>query len=114
MKMLFHLLPHEDKTMRKPQNAPRSIYIGLIILAAAISALAQSNKGTVLGTVKDPNDALVNTAKVTVLNTATGESREASSGDDGTYTVANLEPGKYKVTVEATGFQTVVFEEVTV
>jgi len=85
-----------------------------MFLALAISALAQSNKGTVLGTVKDPNDALVTNAKVTVLNLATGESRDVTTSDDGTYTLSNLEPGKYKVTVEAPGFQTVVFDDVNV
>ena len=34
-----------------------------MILALGISALAQSNKGTVVGTVKDPNDALVTDRK---------------------------------------------------
>ena len=100
--------------MTKPRHAARFVSLGLMILVLGISALAQSNKGTVLGTVKDPNDALVTKAKVTVLNIATGESRDATTGDDGTYTVSNLEPGKYKVTVEAQGFQSVVFEDVTV
>lgn len=100
--------------MTKPQHAARFVFLSLMFLAFGISALAQSNKGTVLGTVKDPNDALVTTAKVTVLNVATGVSRGATTGDDGTYTVSNLEPGKYKVTVEAQGFQTVVFEDVIV
>ncbi len=100
--------------MKKPRHAARYVSLGLMILAFGISALAQSNKGTVLGTVKDPNDALVTTAKVTVVNIATGETREASTSDDGTYTIPNLDPGKYRVTVEAAGFQTVVFEEVTV
>jgi hypothetical protein len=96
------------------RQATRFVALGLIILGLATTALAQSNKGTVLGTVKDPNDALVTTAKVTVHNIATGENRDATTGDDGTYTVSNLEPGKYRVTVEATGFQTVIFEDVTV
>ena len=100
--------------MIKPRHAARFVFLSLMILTLGISTLAQSNKGTVLGTVKDPNDALVTTAKVTVLNIATGESRDATTGDDGTYVVSNLEPGKYKVTVEAPGFQSVVFEEVTV
>jgi hypothetical protein len=100
--------------MTNPRHAARFIAPGLIILALAISALAQSNKGTVVGTVKDPNDAVVATAKATALNVATGETRDATTGDDGTFTMPNLDPGKYRVTVEAPGFQTVVFEEVVV
>src|SRR4029453_19402812 len=50
--------------------------------------------------------------KITVINNATGVVREADSGDDGTFTVTNLEPGVYTVTVNASGFQTVNFENV--
>lgn len=100
--------------MTKPRLTARFFSLGLMILALGISALAQSNKATILGTVKDPNDALVTTAKVTALNLATGQSREATTGEDGTYTITNLEPGKYKVTVEAAGFQTAVFDDVAV
>ena len=45
--------------MTKPRQAARFASLGLMILAFCIPALAQSNKGTVVGTVKDPNDALV-------------------------------------------------------
>src|ERR1700682_4381512 len=107
------LTAHEDQTMTKPRHATRFVSLGLMILAFAISALAQSNKGTILGTVRDPNEALVAAAKATARNIATGETREANTGDDGTYIITNLEPGKYTVTVEAPGFQTVVFEAVT-
>ncbi|HEV7473068.1 MAG TPA: TonB-dependent receptor [Pyrinomonadaceae bacterium] len=100
--------------MTKPTHPARFISLGLMILAMCVSALAQSNKGTVVGTVKDPADALVTTAKVTVLNLATNESREVTTGTDGTYVVSNLEPGRYKVTVESAGFQTVIFEDVVV
>jgi len=86
----------------------------VMLLACAITAIAQSNKGSVVGTVKDPNEALVTSAKVTAVNLATGETREVTTGDDGTYVISNLEPGRYKVTVEAPGFQTVVFDAVNV
>lgn len=83
-------------------------------LTLTVSAASQTGKGTVVGTIKDPNGALVTGAKVTATNTATGETREATSDDDGNYTIPNLEPGKYRVSVDASGFQSVVFEEVTV
>ena len=55
--------------MTKPRHAARFVSLGLMILALGVSALAQSNKGTVLGTVKDPNDALVD-RKSTRLNSS--------------------------------------------
>lgn len=100
--------------MRKPPFAKRTFFVLLVTLISAIAALAQSNKGTIVGTVKDPNDALVANAQIKVTNTKTGEVRTAETGDEGTYTVTNLEPGRYSVTAEATGFQTVSIEGVEV
>jgi outer membrane receptor protein involved in Fe transport len=94
--------------------AKRILLLSLFVVALAISALGQSNKATIVGTTKDPNDALVKGAKVTIINNATGVVREAESGDDGTFTVTNLEPGAYTITVNASGFQTVTFENVQV
>lgn len=99
--------------MRKHRIA-RIISLLIAILALGVPALAQSNKGTIVGTVRDPNEALVTGAKVTVTNNATGDTHEAESGGEGTYTVTNLDPGKYRVNVTATGFQPVLFEVVTV
>ncbi len=84
----------------------------LAILAIGLPALAQSNKGTIVGTVKDPNDALIAGAKITATNVDTGETREAQSSGDGIYTIPNLEPGNYLVIAEASGFQTVNVENV--
>ena len=94
--------------------AKRIFLLPLFVVALAISALGQSNKATIVGTTKDPNDALVTGAKVTVINNATGVVREADSGEDGTFTITNLEPGAYTVTVNASGFQTVTYENVQV
>lgn len=75
---------------------------------------AQSNKGSIIGTVKDPNDAIVPNAKVTVTNNANGETQELTSNDNGDFAVTNLEPGNYQITVEATGFKKLVLASVTV
>jgi Carboxypeptidase regulatory-like domain len=100
--------------MRKPIALVRASLLGLLICTFAISALAQNNKGAIVGTVKDPNDALVSKAQVKVTSVKNGEVRTADTSDEGTFTVTNLEPGLYNVTVEGTGFQAVTFEAVQV
>src|SRR5918994_4443022 len=97
--------------MRKLLAAAQLLLLTLLI---STSAIAQNNKGAIVGTVKDPNDALVANAQVKVTSTKTGEVRTADSSDEGTFTVTNLEPGVYNVTVEAAGFQAVTVEAVQV
>ena len=96
----------------------RSFFLYSILLLCFVvlsgTVLAQSNKGSIIGTVKDPNDAAVPNAKVTITNNATGEARETTTSDSGDFSAVNLEPGNYKVTVEATGLKTLVLTSVTV
>ena len=84
----------------------------LLIAAFALGAAAQSNKGTITGTVTDPNGAVVKDAKVTVTNVADGQSRDVTTSDDGTYSIPALDPGVYRLTVEAAGFSQSIIEEV--
>ena len=100
--------------MRKPLAIVRLVWLGLLFSTFAITAPAQSNKGAIVGTVKDPNDALVAKAQVKVTSVQTGDVRTADTSDDGTFTVTNLDPGRYNVTVESAGFQTVTVEAVQV
>jgi hypothetical protein len=88
------------------------LFLCLAIFSGTI--VAQSNKGSIIGTVKDPNDAVVPNAKVTITNNANGETRETTSNDGGEFAATNLDPGNYKVTVEATGLKTLVLASVTV
>lgn len=90
----------------------RIAIIAILTLLCAFSAFAQSNKGTIIGTVKDPNAALIPNAKITITNTATNESTEATSNADGNFIVTNLAPGTYRVKVEASGFKTLIYEAI--
>jgi hypothetical protein len=81
----------------------------LLLLSAFMTlAVAQSpNTATMIVVVADQTGAIVPDAHVTVLNTATGDSREAVSGTDGRATFAALSlVGTYKVTVAREGFGT--------
>ena len=72
----------------------------------AFAAVGQSaNTASMIVTVVDQNGAVIKGANVSVVNTATGATREAVSGDEGSATVAGLPlTGEYKVRVAMTGF----------
>lgn len=85
----------------------------LILLAAlAISAWAQTNKATIVGTVADPGGAVVSGATVTVTNMNTGIERKATTGEDGTYAIPLLDVGTYKVVAQAQGFKDISRENI--
>ena len=73
---------------------------------------AATNASDLSGTVSDPNGAVVAGATVTARNSATGFSRNDTTGTDGTYTFIGLPPGDYEVTVEAPTFKKTVISPV--
>lgn len=76
------------------------------ILALTFSVFAQVQFGQFAGTVVDPSGAAIANAKITVSNPATGENLSTMSNSSGNYTVKEVPPGVYKMTVEAPGFKT--------
>ena len=73
------------------------------LLLIATSAWAQSFRGSIRGTVTDPSGSVIAGAKVTAKNIGTGLQREATSGQDGAYVLAELPAGEYTVTAESAG-----------
>ena len=86
----------------------------LVILLATTLTSAQTFRGTILGTVTDPNGAVVAGAKVTAKNTSTGLERSTTTDEAGNYTIPELPIGPYEVRVEQTGFAAGVVSNVTV
>jgi hypothetical protein len=82
---------------------------GPLLLGCWFSAGLISQSHTHLaGMIRDPTDAGVPDAIVTVVNQDTGFRRLTNSHSDGTYDVASLEPGLYKITVRHPGFRTLI------
>ena len=79
----------------------------LLVLTAALAstAFAQSDRGGITGTVKDPNGAVVANAKVTVTNAETSEAREAITTDEGNFTVPQLQAATYQCDGGGPGLQ---------
>ena len=80
---------------------------GFLICAATWGLWAQTPTATLVGTVRDASNAVVVGAALEVHNTDTGEIRKAVTNEKGEFTVPNLVPGPYEVTIAKGGFRTV-------
>ncbi len=77
----------------------------LMVFLSAASLLAQSDRGTITGTVTDPSGAVIVGATVTATNTATGVDTKTSTSSSGSFTIPFLRAGTYDVTAEQSGFK---------
>jgi hypothetical protein len=68
-------------------------------------ALSQTLNASMVGTVTDVSGAVVPNAKVSISEVDTGIAHNGQTNESGNYLFANLPPGKYSVSVEATGFK---------
>jgi hypothetical protein len=80
----------------------------------AIPAHAQLTRGAITGTVSDPTGAAIPGARVTVTNLDTRQRRATVTNTVGLYRLPALEPGRYTVHVDMTGFASVESTDVEV
>src|SRR5262249_49882015 len=81
-------------------------YLTIFLLLLTSQVLAQSSRARVVGTVHDPQGAVLPGAKVTVTNVATGVENKTVADPQGYYQLFELPIGTYKVKVQAQGFKT--------
>src|SRR2546422_260284 len=85
---------------------PASIRRALVLLAVlATASFGQTYTGTINGLVTDAQGAKVTGARVTLINSATRETRAIETNDEGRYAFVQLQPGSYSVRVTMAGFQ---------
>ena len=82
----------------------------ILLLAAFIASIplfAQKITGDISGTVtSDASGAAVPGAVVQAQNAGTGEKRSVTTNDTGFFRIVDLNPGQYRLSVEARGFKT--------
>src|SRR5260370_41836158 len=87
--------------------------LGLFLLSS--SAFAQVTASASLsGTVVDKNGAVIKGATVTATNKATGQTRTATTNDNGEYKIDLLPAGRYDIKASSSGFADVTSENVEV
>ena len=96
------------------KTARNFLSVCILFLCAGSVAFAQAGRGSISGLVSDPSGAVVNGAKVTALNHATGVELHTVTSDAGLYNFVSLNPGLYVVTASQKGFEGVAQDNVLV
>jgi hypothetical protein len=78
----------------------------VLCLLLAIGAFAQSDRGTITGTVTDPSSAAVVGANVEARNLDNGSVYRATTTATGSFTISSVPVGRYDVAVSSAGFKT--------
>lgn len=91
-----------------------SRFIASAVFALALSGTiaGQVTTADIIGTVEDSGGRVIAGATVTATNVATNQSRTATTSDNGSFSITNLQPGIYNVTVEAASFSRSVVKDV--
>jgi len=83
------------------------VVLGLCVVACT-SASGQDSQ--IFGLIRDPSNASVDGAEIALRNEQTGGARNTKSNESGFYSFPALQPGGYRLTVRAAGFQAIVRE----
>src|ERR1700732_745076 len=79
--------------------------LAVLALMTALPSMAQVFTASLSGLVTDPTGAGVPNASVKIRNVETNDVRQTQTGSDGRYTISQLKPGPYEVTIESKGFK---------
>ncbi|MGE0450523.1 MAG: TonB-dependent receptor [Vicinamibacterales bacterium] len=82
----------------------RCTFVVLLSLIAAAPPASAQQRGSITGKITDPDGLALPGATVTVTNQATGTARDTVTAENGAYSIVNIEPGTYTVSVEMPSF----------
>lgn len=99
--------------MRPNNRSSFLAFLLLFLIFVVVSvAHAQSNTGTILGTVQDDTGASVPDAVIVVKSLGTGEERIIKSDGNGAFNFSNLQVGHYSIAITRDGFSPIKISDV--
>src|SRR5260370_37223120 len=90
----------------------RSQRSAVSLFVFALALFAQSDRGTITGTISDPAGAVVASAAIEAKNVETGAVYKAASSTTGNYTLSQLPEGAYELSVTVPGFKKYVRQNI--
>ena len=90
----------------------RLLAVLLVVLGGSLIGNAQQITGSIVGTVSDPQAAVIGTATVLATNVETGFTRSAPTNGYGQYRIDYLPVGRYNIQVTAAGFEKFVQQNI--
>ena len=94
------------------RGTPVVLALALLLQLVASAAWAQTGTAALVGDVTDTQKQVIPGASVTLSNIGTGASQTTVSDERGTYRFGSVQPGRYNIKVELSGFKTSVIERV--
>ena len=82
------------------------------VLCCALSGMANAQRAALAGSVSDQNGSVIPGVRITLLNLDQGLKREATTNQDGYFSVPFLQPGNYLVTAQKDGFAVAEIKDV--
>jgi hypothetical protein len=95
-------------------DVPAALFPLVLTVVLAVSAVAQVDRGAIVGTVTDQAGARIAGAEVTVTNVSTSQPTKVTTNDEGAFAVNLLKIGVYSVSAEKKGFRRIVQQNVEV
>ena len=81
-----------------------SFIVGCLFISA-VTAFAQTDRGTITGTVSDATGAIIPGASIQARNTQTGAIHQAGTSETGNFTLGQLPAATYELSAELPGFK---------
>jgi hypothetical protein len=92
--------------MRSLRLLFQGLAISLVVLFTASLSNAQSDRGTIAGSILDSSGGAVQGATIVATGADTGAVYKTSSSETGAYRISDMQLGAYNLTVTAAGFKT--------
>jgi carboxypeptidase family protein len=82
----------------------RVLYIAVLVFGLTGFAFAQTATSEVNGVIKDSSGAVIPGATIHLIDAATNTQTTTTATQEGTFVIANVRPGLYRIVVEHAGF----------